>query len=98
MRRVFVINSIALQSLLKFIQRDASIGVSVNEMSSENSVAATTVRPYCRNNWPSTPLMNVITGRRAGSNCAMTPCPNRAGRSKGASRPPRLSEAVPPFL
>ena len=37
-------------------QREASIGVSVNETSSENSVAATTVRPNWRKSGPSTPL------------------------------------------
>ena len=41
-----------------FSRREASIGVRVNDTSSENSVAATIVRPNSRNSWPMLPDMN----------------------------------------
>ncbi len=40
--------------------RDASIGAAVNEMTSDISVAYTTVKPNAKKNWPMMPFMKAI--------------------------------------
>ena len=58
--RLCISSSLASLSASLCIHVEASIGVRVNDINSENAVAHATVTPNCLKNWPTIPPINAI--------------------------------------